>query len=227
MASPERYAAAVSRQYASFLSRITSAWLIGRDAGASLYSMQALRTTGASATTVLIRHVRLLDEENVDFLPGGVAPEAMRAFLDALNAIAVHNVAMLVANLGGAPTLSSVMSEVSGAFSALLRRRASAPAFTAEDSAGRRWPANKLVAFLARDMAYNAMIDFQARSIAAQGVPAQVVYSDPLHRYFGSLLSVDGSDAALPSLASQRAVVFHPNSRAELRAYRESLHVSR
>jgi hypothetical protein len=218
--APDRYAAAVVTLYVTFQRQITGAWLSARDTGASLRTMQQLRNEGAAATRSLIESVAALGQRDPTLLAPHIALAATEAWLAELGAIAVHNVADLVSELGGGPALSSVLTAPARAFTALLRQRASAPRFMARDSAGRNWQADKLVRFLARRYAYDAMISAQAAAIALEGVPAEVVYADPLHRYYGTVLSPDGSDPALPSLAALRETVFHPNATAELRAHR-------
>lgn len=139
------------------------------------------------------------------------ATERGQLFVRELRGIALDCMMQALRKLRGMDPSKLLQSRGSSAIDQLLRANADKLEFTARDGAGRIWKsADGLVAFLARDFAYQLDVDLTARRMRAAGEEkAQIVYPDPTHAGFGEVID-------LVNLPLIRGRFFHPNSSARL-----------
>lgn len=208
------FGADLAASYQGFLSGLTACYLAAQAGGISLHDFRA---RAATSVQDFIQRAGTAAAGYVEELALDGYSEPLGAFVDQLRRIVSKNAADLTQKLSGGVRLADMLTRPAGAVGTLLRMRVSAPRFTASDSAGRAWPAEKLVPLIARQFAYNALIDAQAAGI--EGDLAEVFYADQTHMHFGSILSISGASSKYPSLESLRQAIFHPNASAELRTH--------
>lgn len=140
------------------------------------------------------------------------------ALKQSLRVIAIKNSRDLATRLrGGDLGAKALFNRPMGALGGLLQQQLAKPNLKSLDDAGRVWDSSKLVGMIGRDFAYQTLIDTQAYHLALAADAAQVFYEDPEHPYHGLRVSLSGADPELPSFASIRKQVFHPNASAQLR----------
>jgi hypothetical protein len=209
--------------HGTLASQLTALWLRRRLAGTTL-TPRALTQLRVQSHAAAIQFVRAADAQTVAQLAqlsGAALADARLTgrgveLVGRLRAIAFDETDQLVARARGAGLKGALSAPPAGALARLLVARDERINFTAHDSAGRRWPADRLVRFLARDFAYQAGIDAAAARLATVGDLAQVVYPNPAHEHHGLLVSLSGATPAHPSLAQVRSEIFHPNASARL-----------
>lgn len=142
----------------------------------------------------------------------GVDVDARIALLkQSLRVIVIKNARDLTTRLrGGNDGLKTLFNRPMGSVGLLLQQQLAKPTLKSADDAGRMWDSSKLVALIARDFAYQVLIDVQAATLTAMGeTRARLVYPDTQHRNNGIMIDL----ADLPQL---RHEIFHPNASAEL-----------
>jgi hypothetical protein len=204
-------------------SQLTSAYLRARLAGQQVTPRAALDMQ-IEAHKQVANFVRIADALTTRYMnetTGGALTDTSATakgalLVGTLRAMAFDHVSELTRRVRGTDLKTLFTDEASGPIKQLLRISQANVTFTSRDSAGRTWPADRLVEFIARDFAYQLAIDAQARRLAEEGDLAQVSYPDAGHENNGLVVSLSGADARFPSLADIRATVFHPNASASL-----------
>lgn len=209
----EQYAQALRQQYDNFTNRL----------GMEFAALQSMGGAGAGALRVsglmtVDSFVTTASNTTRDYLRGlgvGIDTGALVGYLNQIHSIAATNLADLITRLAtpAGPGIGSVLTRPAGAMCQLARQAQATAQLAARDGAGRRWQADKLVALLTRDFAYQAYVDATLAKIEAAGHhTVRLTYPDPTHRNQGLTLHL----AEVPAM---RKALFHPNATARLEAY--------
>jgi hypothetical protein len=102
-----------------------------------------------------------------------------------------------------------LLPNATGALAALQARQMLEPNFKLHDAAGRGWTANSLVASDVQDFGYQTMIDYQFARATKDSTKVRVQHPNPNHKFHEKVLTAE-------EFATQRLVIFHPNSQAWL-----------
>jgi len=208
----ELYASETAVDYAGFAAGLTARYLTvraGREITPS--AVHELRMSGLAAVVSFVSRASERADRYLYNLTNGDALIARERHVNELRSIAVGNANDLATRLmAGTPRLASLLNREAGAIGQLLAAKVETVELTATDRSGRRWPADKLVALVAREFAYNAFIDQQLATIGTDMV--EVIHPDPSHAHNGVKLYKH-------ELGAYRRAIFHPNSQAQVRAY--------
>lgn len=216
----DSYTSGIQVGYEAFAATLIGQYLTAQTSAISQpAAVEGLRTTGVQQALRFAEYAKVLTDEYHATLAHGAPADAYdrsQQYLTALLHVAIGNVNDLVLKLmGNGGRLADLLTQRAGAIGQLLQQRLAKPTLTATDTSGRSWAADKLVAVIARDYAYQRFIDDQLAGI--EGDLVRVVHPDPGHRWHGTILSRAGE--GYPKLEDLRREIFHPNSTAEVRPY--------
>lgn len=208
----DRYASAVRAEYAAFVSHITAEYLARGASGQGVEAVSELRIAGLKRVSALMTHVLALTNDYLAPTGNGTLHDPRdNTWLSELRQIAVKNLNDLIARMmGGAGRLADMLNRPAGAVGLLLQKKVARPELFAIDRSGRRWHAEKLVAVMARDFAYQTYLDRTIAELEAAGAEwAQVAHPNGEHQQHGLVIH-------LPKIGLIRKSIFHPNSHARL-----------
>jgi len=116
---------------------------------------------------------------------------------------------------------TKLLKNTSGAMGMLVQKKAGEIEFKVTDTSGRRWQANKLLAVIVRDYAYQSAIDAQLDDMRSHGIKlaAAIRVNDAGYIVEQVTFAIDGDVAGHPSLDEIRDTIFHPNSTAQVTPY--------
>jgi len=206
----DRYASAVRHEYASFTNDVMTEYLTRSAAGVE--SVGAFRVYGLGKVSGLLARVLTLTNDYLAPTGNGALRDPRdNVWIDTLRHIAIKNVNDLIVRLmGGAGRLADTLTRPAGAVGLLLQRKVARPELTATDHSGRKWQADKLVAVMARDFAYQAYLDATIDKLKGEGVEwVQVAHPSAYHPHHGLVMR-------LAEVGQLRKSIFHPNSHARL-----------
>lgn len=221
LAHADQFRFDLARDYDNYASALTGRYLAIQAAAGTpapaFFIEQFVSLTRGHVTQFIIGADNRINGWVAD-LGNGVDHEPRASALkQSLRVIAVKNARDLTARLrGGHLGAAAMFNRPMGALGDLLQRQLAKPDLKSLDDAGRLWDSSKLVGMIGRDFAYQSLIDAQAYHLALGGDRARIAYEDESHPYHGLIVSLTGADSDLPSLASVRKPVFHPNASAQL-----------
>lgn len=219
----------VTTQYKLFLLALTGRYLQSITPG-SLVTPMALQELQRDASQLAANFVSVTNKQiqewsllATDDLPQEAAISVAREFhglQTAINGIVRKNIATALDALRFSKSdLGKTLHGAHGAMGLLVQRRIMSPEFTATDTAGRTWNAEKLYRFLVRDFFYQTSIFRDVTRLADTGhSTATVHYDTPGHEYEGLEFSLDEELPGMPTFAQIRKTVFHPNATAQVRS---------
>lgn len=211
----DRYASAIRAEYDAFAGNLTADYLALTAAGRGVDGVGQFRMGGLALISTLLGRAIALTNDYVAPLGGGAVRDAREnPWLNTLRQIATKNLNDLIVKLmGGGMRPADLLNRPAGAVGLLLQKKMDRPRLTARDKAGRAWQADKLVALMARDFAYQAYLDATIERFDEEGVEwVQVVYPDSTHDNHGLHMRLD-------EVGLIRKSIFHPNSNARLVPY--------
>jgi hypothetical protein len=209
------YASQARAEYESFAHALIADYLSHSAAGRDLHAVGTFRMSGLALVARFVGRATALTNDYLAPLGGGGFRDAREhPYLNALRQLAIKNLNDLIVRLmGGSNRLADTLTRPAGAIGLLLQQRLAKPELVALDKSGRRWPADKLVAVMTRDFAYQAYLDAEIELFKGEGVETvMVVYPDSTHNQHGRAMRLD--DVGLV-----RKSIFHPNSQARLVPY--------
>lgn len=211
----DHYAAQARAEYEVFSHALIADYLAHSNAGGDLHAVGTFRASGLAIVARFVDRAKELTNLYLAPMGGGGLRDARdHPYLNTLRQIAIKNLNDLIVRLmGGGNRLADTLTRPAGAIGILLQRKLAKPAkpeLVAVDRSGRRWPADKLVAVLTRDFAYQAYLDAEIERFDLEGVEmVTVVYPDPTHAQHGLVMRLD-------EVGLVRKSIFHPNSQARL-----------
>lgn len=212
----DHFGTQVSARYQLYVAAVLGAYSARLAAGTGKYTAGDFRNDAYAQLITLGNDVRRMVREYLYQHGQGARAVRTQGFEKQLDHVAQQMIITLANRLQlGAQSLAGVLIRgATGAIGTLIQQRLARPVtLTARDSAGRAWVADKLVAFLARDFAYQTYIDHQIGQMLIDGaVMARVVYPDPEHVNHNLEVRLD-------NLGPLRPTVFHPNASAVLAPY--------
>ncbi len=211
----DRYASSLRAEYEAFGGALISDYLKHTSTGRGLDAVGEFRQAGLGLVSRFVaRAVSLTNDYLAPMGSGSFTDARDQPFLNALRQIAIKNLNDLIVRLmGGGARQANALTRPAGAVGLLLQKKLAKPELLAADRAGRKWPAEKLVAVLARDFAYQTYLDAEIERFDEEGVETvQVVYPDATHKNHGLSMRLD-------DVAPVRKSIFHPNSQARLVPY--------
>lgn len=211
----DRYASAVRAEYATFANELLTEYLTQTSAGRGLDAVGSFRLFGLGKVAGLLTRATALTNDYLAPTGKGTLRDTRdNPWLDALRQIAIKNLNdLIVRMMGGTARLANTLTRPAGAVGLLLQRKVATPELVANDKSGRKWPADKLVAVMARDFAYQAYLDAAIERFEAEGVEwVEVAHSNPDHPAHGTVMRID-------EISLVRKSIFHPNSNARLVPY--------
>ncbi|MDR9847022.1 hypothetical protein [Herbaspirillum huttiense] len=217
--TPELFANHIGTQFRAYAAGLLASYLQIQSAGPTPAAISEFRRVGTGNLHLLMDQASATGRELLGLLPFGERSEPrLLAFEHAMRIFASQVLVDLARRLaGGTERMANLLTRDAGAVGLLLQRKLAKPDLTLRDKGGRQWEADKLVAVVARDFAYQAEIDSQANAI--EGDLAVVTYPNPHHAGYGRVLSLRGATEGYASFAALRSAIFHPNSTAALRPY--------
>lgn len=209
----EQYAQSLRQQYDTFTNRLAMEFAAYQKMGGA--ATNAMRVSGLLAVDSFVTTASNTTRDYLRGLGTGVDTGALVGYLTQVHAIAAGNLNEMITRLSApaGPTIASVLTRPSGVMGQLAAKAQAEAQLGAKDSAGRNWKADKLIALLSRDFAYQAYVDATVSKIEAAGYDmVQLTYPDKSHRNQGLVLR-------LTEIPDVRKTLFHPNATARLEAY--------
>lgn len=206
------YTSLARAEYASFSNALIADYLAHSNGGRDLHAVGTFRASGLAIVTRFVDRAKELTNNYLAPQGGGGFRDAREhPYLNALRQIAIKNLNDLIVRLmGGSNRLADTLTRPAGAIGILLQQKLAKPELVALDKSGRRWPADKLVAVLTRDFAYQAYLDAEIERMDEEGVEmVMVAYPDSTHAQHGLVMRLD-------EVGLVRKSIFHPNSQARL-----------
>lgn len=209
------YASQARAEYESFSHALIADYLAHSTAGRGLHAVGTFRASGLALVTRFVDRAKDLTNDYLAAQGGGGFRDAReQPYLNALRQIAIKNLNDLIVRLmGGTNRLADTLTRPAGAIGILLQQKLAKPELVANDKSGRKWPADKLVAVMTRDFAYQAYLDAEIERFDEEGVEmVMVAYPDSTHAQHGLAMRLE-------EVSLVRKSIFHPNSQARLVPY--------